>query len=117
MNILLIIFSALIILTKFADCYTTAYQIGINTNLERNPVARYIMRKLGVQFTIWAIFVFTIFITIIAMNSVLEADSLLYEIIFLITALFVSIFQFFVALYNYTKRPNIITGILSKTFK
>lgn len=116
MTIVLIFFSALIVLTKFADCYTTANQISSNSEFERNPLARFLMKRFGIQSTIWIIFAVTIIITIVSLVSVLESGSLFYEIVFIIIAAIVSVVQFFVALHNYTKNQNFLTKILYKLY-
>lgn len=116
MIIILFTFSALIILTKFADCYTTATQINRNHEFERNPLARFLMKRFGIQSTIWIIFVITILISIISLISVIEANSLVYEIIFIVIAFMLSVVQFFVALHNHTKSQNFMTKILYKIY-
>lgn len=116
MTMALIIFSGLIILTKLADCYTTSNQINNNYSFEKNPLTRFLMKRIGVQQTIWLTFIFAIFITIISLISVIEADSILYDLIFITIAAMVSIVQFFVALHNHTKNQNFLTKILYKIY-
>ncbi len=116
MTFILILFSSLIILTKFADCYTTANKINHEHNFEKNPLARFLMKRFGINSTIWIIFIITIFITIISLISVIESNSLDYEILFILIASLVSVVQFFVALHNHTKNPNFLTRILYRIF-
>jgi hypothetical protein len=61
MTVVIYIISALIIISKFLDCYTTTSQI-ISVTQERNPLARKVMKRFGIHTTIWGIFGLTIVI-------------------------------------------------------
>ena len=117
MILLILIFSELIIVTKFADCFTTSVNICNNPNLERNPIARILMKKFGIQNSIRIIFLFTIIITITitisAFISVIDEDSMLYNILFIVIALIISIVQILAALHNHTKEVSILNRVIS----
>lgn len=114
MTVVLIIFSALIIFTKFADCYTTSKHIGVNSGMERNPLARFLMNKFGIQNTIWIIFLITVVIVVLALVYVLEYDSLVYDIMFIAFALIISVVQLCVALNNHTGKTNFLTKLIHR---
>lgn len=110
----LIIFSTLIIITKFADCCTTSKHIGDNSGIERNPLARFLMKKFGIQNTIWIIFFLTVLIVVVSLIYVLEYDSMVYDIIFIVFATIVSVAQLFVAMNNHTGKQNFLTKVLHR---
>jgi len=116
MTLALIIFSALIILTKFADCYTTSKHIGVNSGIERNPLAKFLMDKFGIQNTIWIIFLFTVVIVLVTLVYALEYDSLVYDILFISFALIISVVQLFVAMNNHTGKQNFLTKLIHRIY-
>lgn len=112
MTIIIYIISALIIISKFLDCYTTSSQIT-SVNQESNPIARKVMKRIGVYTTIWAIFGLAIIIVAISIWLLFSFyDSVFYKIIFIAIGLFVVMLQFAVAHTNKTKRLNIVTKFL-----
>ncbi|MBV6474452.1 MAG: hypothetical protein JPMHGGIA_02761 [Saprospiraceae bacterium] len=112
MTTIVYIISALIIFSKYLDCYTTSSQIT-SVNQERNPLARKIMKRLGVHTTIWGIFGLTIIIVLVSIWLLFSFyDSTFYKIIFIAIGLFVALTQFAVAHTNKTKRLNIFTKFL-----
>ena len=113
MKLLILIFSVLIIVTKFPDCFTTSVNICSNPNLERNPIARILMKKFGIENSIRIIFLFTVIITISAFNSVIDEDSMLYNILFIVIALIISIVQILAAMHNHTKKESILNRVIS----
>lgn len=106
------IISALIIISKYLDCYTTSSQITSVTQ-ERNPLARKIMKRLGVHTTIWVIFGLTIIIVGISIWLLFSFyDTTFYKVLFIALGLFVALTQFAVAHTNKTKRLNMFTRFL-----
>ena len=110
-------FSVLVIVTKFADCYTTSMNIGNDPNRERNPIARILMKRFGIQNSIRIIFILTVSITIASFYSVLAEDSMIYDILFIVTAMIVSTVQILAAMHNHTKKENILTRIIIRIKK
>lgn len=112
MTVVIYIISALIIISKFLDCYTTTSQITSVTQ-ERNPLARKVMKRFGIHTTIWVIFGFTIIIVGISIWLLFSFyDSIFYKVIYIALGLVVALTQFAVAHTNKTKRLNIFTRIL-----
>jgi len=112
MNTLVYIVSALLIISKFLDCYTTSKNIQSVAH-ESNPIARKLMNKFGIKTTIWAIFVLTIFIVIFSLfliNSLFNTFT--YKLLFVLTGLFVSVIQFAAAHSNKNQRLNFITRLI-----
>ena len=116
MTATLIIFSSLIIITKFADCYTTAKHIGSNPGFESNQLARFLMNRFGIQNTIWIIFFVTVVIVVVSFIYVLEYDSLVYNIIFIVFAVIISVIQLFVAINNHTGKQNFLTKLIHRIY-
>jgi hypothetical protein len=112
MTAIVYIISSLIIISKFLDCYTTSSQITSVTQ-ERNPLARNIMRRLGVHTTIWGIFGLTIIIVGFSIWLLFSFyDTTFYKALFIGIGLFVALTQFAVAYTNKTKRLNKFTRFL-----
>lgn len=110
-------FSVLVIVTKFADCYTTSMNIGDDPNRERNPIARIVMKRFGIQNSIRITFILTVSITVGSFYSVLAEDCMLYEILFIVTAMIVSTAQILAAMHNQTKKENILTRVILRIKK
>jgi hypothetical protein len=116
MNFLLLVVSCLIILSKFFDCYTTACQIR-QIHQERNPIAQKIMQKIGIQSTIWLIFIVTILIVATSHILLLYCySSIILKLFYVLLGLFIATVQFSVAYTNSTKRLNFITKNLMKIY-
>lgn len=116
MNLAIFIVSLFVIVSKFLDCYTTSIQIT-SISQERNPIARKMMRKFGVQTTIWAIFFLSI--TIVSISVLIlfvYFNTIAFKILFIVSSLIISIFQFAVAYTNKTKRLNIFTKLLLRMY-
>ncbi len=116
MTFLIYFISIIIIISKFFDCYTTASQIT-NLSQERNPLARKTMKKIGIQKTIWFVFILSNFIVIVSVWMLQSFfDNLFYKILYIALGTIISIFQFAVAYTNKTKRLNIFTKLLLKKY-
>ena len=112
MTPIIYIVSALIIISKCLDCYTTSSQITSVTQ-EKNPLAREIMKQFGVHTTIWTFFILSIVIVGISTWLLFRFyDTTFYKVIFITIGSFVALTQFAVAHTNKTKRLNIFTKFL-----
>lgn len=106
--------SLLVVVTKFLDCYTTDKGIRI-IDQERNPLARKLMQRFGMRFTIWGIFLFTVLLVIAALYMLYGDDpSKLYKLAYIVVALFTSGAQAAVAHTNATGRLNVFTRFLMR---
>jgi len=106
-----------IILTKFLDCWTTSRNISHLTH-ESNPIARRLMKKLGIQQTIWLTFFITILIVSLSigyLNYFCQDTSC--SILFIMVGLIISFIHLAVAYTNTTKKINPITAFLFYIFK
>lgn len=116
MNFIVYLIAGLIILSKFLDCYTTSVRIS-SAGQERNPFARKLMKRFGIQNVIWGIFVLTILIVLFTLWMLLTYyDSLIYKLLFVFAGLFISIIQFAVAYTNNTGKLNTITKFLLRRY-
>jgi hypothetical protein len=112
MPLLIYLTSALIVLSKFLDCYTTSAQI-VSIHQERNPLARLIMKRLGVRFTIWVIFVLALGIVGISTWSLFCCyTGIGYRLGYIGIGAFIAWVQFSVAHTNRTSRINFVTRFL-----
>lgn len=116
MNGLIWLVSILIIGSKFLDCYTTSTQIT-SLRQEKNPRARKMMQRFGIQTTIWTVFGFTILIVGLSVWLLFTSfNSIFYQVIYVILGVVISWMQFAVAHSNHTKRLNAFTRYLSKRY-
>lgn len=112
LNALICLSSLLVIVSKFLDCYTTD-RVVREIRQERNPLARWLMQRLGMRFTIWGIFVLTVLLVIAALYMLYGDDpSILYKLAYIAIALFSSGAQAAVAHTNATGRLNVFTRFL-----
>ena len=94
----------LLVVTKFLDCYTTVLGFKRKGNYlsnERNPIARFIMRYLGIKITIWGVWVLTIALAGWIGYECIIKNDLMYSAGYIITGLIISAAQFEVARRNY----------------
>lgn len=111
MNLLIYAAAVSMVFTKFLDCYTTAVKIT-HIEQEKNPLARWFMRKVGVYPTIWIIFALTIAIVLFSTYFALIEPDVLWQIVFLGLAGFISGAQFAIAHTNYYGKLNFITRFM-----
>jgi len=118
-NVIVILTSLLIVVTKFFDCYTTYERIirkNEGINLESNPIVRMLMYKLnsGTAVIIFVFFV-TLFIVSFVTYMIYRVYPYLYmKVAYIVIGLFVAIVQAAVVRTNISSKPNIIT---KKIFK
>lgn len=111
-NYLVFSVALLVIVSKFLDCYTTSTQIR-SINQERNPFAQKLMKKFGIQTTIWSIFVISLIIVAVSIWLLFSYfDSGFQKAVYIVIALLISIIQFAVAHTNKTKKLNYFTRYL-----
>lgn len=115
----LIIYMAAFLLTisKFLDCWTTSVRIT-HLEQEKNPLARLLMRKLGIQTAIWLVFVLTTLIVFFTVFAAMDPGSgQAVQTAFVLIAAFISVVQFAVAHTNYYGKLNPITRFMLKRYK
>ena len=116
MNLVIWFVSILIIGSKFLDCYTTSTQIT-SLRQEKNPRARKMMQRFGIQTTIWTVFGLTILIVVLSVWLLFSCfNALFYQVIYVILGIVISWMQLAVAHSNHTKRLNAFTRYLSKKY-
>ena len=116
MNLVIWFVSILIIGSKFLDCYTTSTQIT-SLRQEKNPRARKMMQRFGIQTTIWTVFGLTILIVVLSVWLLFSCfNALFYQVIYVILGIVISWMQLAVAHSNHTKRLNAFTRYLSKRY-
>ena len=99
--------AALVVLTKFGDCWSTQQHVR-SADSETNPFGKMLMRKLGFKTAIWAIFAFVV-AWVLALASAASSGSWLTQAWFVALAAVVSVMQAAVAYTNTTHRWNFIT--------
>ena len=118
-NELVIVTAAMLIVSKFLDCYTTdvkASKISDKVGYEVNPLARYLMRKLGFRTVIWWGFILiSIFVSLIA-YEVITDNNIYYSIGYILLGFTISLAQFDVAGHNYFNTQSFFTRSLWKIY-
>ncbi|TRO66943.1 hypothetical protein [Christiangramia sabulilitoris] len=113
LELMVYITAALLTLSKFLDCYSTQLRIR-NLNDETNSIGRTFM-SLGIKNGIWIIFLISLLIILGSVFLISEYYStLLYQCLFIITGILVSVVQFAVAHANYYGRENKITRLIRR---
>ena len=117
---LVILTAALLIVSKFLDCYTTDVGMGgskENISNERNPIGRFLMKMLGVRGAIWGVFAFTVIISVwIAYECITEKHAL-YTVGFIVLGVVISMMQFDVARCNMNGKRTFFTRGLEKVYR
>jgi len=107
MLVLVYIISGLLIFTKFLDVVSTLRRIT-PWNPELNPLARWLMSKVGVRPAVWLVFLLAV--VIIGIATWLAYDiGLLFQVFYIVGGIQVSFIQAAVAHSNWTQKPNWIT--------
>lgn len=118
-NVLIIATAIMLIVSKFLDCYTTdvrASKLTDKAGYESNPLARYLMRKLGFRNVIWWGFVLiSIFVSLIA-YEVMTENNIYYSIGYISLGFTISLAQFDVAGHNYYNTQSFFTRSLWKIY-
>lgn len=118
-NGLVIVAAGMLIVSKFLDCYTTDVKASKTTDkagYEVNPLARYLMRKLGFRNVIWWGFVLiSIFVSLIA-YEVMTENNIYYSIGYISLGLTISLAQLDVAGHNYYNTQSFFTRSLWKIY-
>jgi bacteriorhodopsin len=117
MDIIIGVVSLLIVATKFLDCYTTARGVR-GVEQEVVPFAALLMKKIGVQTTIWGIFGLSVLLVIFAVILLFGPPAgSLYRWAYVILGTGIAVIQFAVAHTNHTKRFNAVTRTILKTYR
>lgn len=117
MEIIIYTAAFLLVLSKFLDCWTTSVRIT-HLEQEKNPLARLLMRKIGIQTAIWLVFVFTTLIVLFTVFAAMDPGSgHAVQIAFVLLAAFISVVQFAVAHTNYYSKLNPITRFMLNRYK
>lgn len=116
MDALLILVTALMVLTKFFDCWTTNRAIT-HPLQEQNPMARWLMEKLGTAVGIWGIFFLSVIIVGLSLVIVLgPLNFLVCQISYLMIGSVVAMLQGAVAISNFTGKYNPFTRVIQRLF-
>ena len=112
MNYLLLFTAFVLTLSKFLDCLTTSQGIT-HLHQEQNYLARKMMIRLGMQNTIWGVFLLSIIIIVSPiLYHYFEPLPFWYLILYILLGLAISVIQFAVAHTNYYKKLNYFTRLL-----
>src|SRR5690606_23056 len=118
MDILIYLSAALLLITKFLDCYSTQVRIGGNFANEQNPLAQKIMGTRGIDETIWLFFLIAAVIIGLSTFMLFRMNAgILYQIAFIVIGLLISAIQFAVAHNNYYGRSNMITRSIRRIYQ
>ena len=98
---------SLLAATKLLDVLSTLVRIS-GTEVETNPFARRLMRRLGTRRTVWIVFILAIAIISVAGFAALRG-GLIMQIAFIPAGFMVAIIQGAVAHANWTCTDNLIT--------
>lgn len=115
MNILVIIVAALLITSKFFDCYTTLKFYEVRGE-ERNPIARLLFTRVGVKKGIYLVFILSLLIIIAVTYAAFSINFLIYKISYIIIGGVISYIQFSVAKYNSTGKNNFIIRLIATAY-
>ncbi len=117
-NTFILVTAVLIVVSKFFDCYTTvvAAKMGINENGERNPLARFLMKKFGFRTTIWSVFAYAVIFSVLIAFIAFVVNNIYFSLGFIILGLILSLMQFDVARSNYFGRQTFFTRLLPRIY-
>lgn len=107
MRSIIVVVTVFLVVTKLMDVLSTLKRIS-PTNPELNPLARWLMNKVGMRPAIWLVFTLVVIIIGVATWIAFDVDGL-FQIVFIVGGMLVSIIQAAVAYANWTQRPNFIT--------
>ena len=112
MDLIVLLIALDIIASKFLDCYVSS--IGVqNIHLERNSITKKITDKIGIRYNNWFHLLVTIFVVnIVVLLMYTTFSSLIYQLLFVFTGLFVTALNLGAAHSNYYGKKNFITAIL-----
>ena len=99
LDLMVLAVSAVLILSKFLDCYTTHKYI--RHSIETNPIGSFLMEIWDRKLAIWAIFIFVLLIITASAAYYFIYPNLFYGISFVLLGTIISVFQFAVAHFNY----------------
>ena len=108
-DLLVLVVSALLIISKFFDCITTHKNIELG---EGNPFAGPLMDRYGSGTVIWSIFLFVLLVVIASAAYYFLYPNILYGISYIILGMVISAFQFAAAHHNYNRgRGRIVSNV------
>ncbi|OIP02304.1 MAG: hypothetical protein AUJ98_01610 [Bacteroidetes bacterium CG2_30_33_31] len=115
MIILLFISASFVILTKWADIYSTLRFLKRgNIAMERNSFAKYLMSKFGIMIVVWSIFLFSVLLVAFVLWQVKQSQNEIYQWSFVVVSCIVSAFQASVARFNFTGKSNYLVRLVSR---
>ena len=113
LNILILFVIIFLILSKLLDCISTSKNIN-DYNEETNPLTKTIMRLLGINKSIYFVFIIALLIILICGIFSYNTNIILYKLCFILLGIFISIIQFSVSYANFKGRNNIIINNIYK---
>ena len=109
--------SLMVVLTKWFDCTTTLKHIH-GVAMESNPIARVLMYRFGIKWTVWFAFIVSIVVTVLNQLYVqVWTQHYLWDVAYVIMGLFTALIQGATALNNHQGRQNIITLLILKSIQ
>jgi len=112
MTIPVLIVINLLVISKLVDVLSTLARIR-SVNVESNPLARGLMKKMGIKKSVWLIFLISLTIILITGSAALS-HGIPFQVFFVLLGLFVSVVQFSVAHSNWSGKGNLITRYLMR---
>jgi len=112
MRIVVWIVILLLIVTKLLDVVSTLRSIR-NASNESNPFAQKMMLRMGTKPAIWVVFLLALVIIAVTGITALRM-GVVFQVVFIVFSLFVSVVQFSVAAANWTGRDNVVTRQVRK---
>lgn len=111
MSLMMIISAIILVASKIPDLFTTLVKIKVIDD-ERNPLARVLMRKLGMRNGLF--FVFGIYLTIVGaiLYICYLVDSFWKDLQLILGAIIIAVFNIAVAHYNWYQRHNYFTRLI-----
>ncbi|MCX7991529.1 MAG: hypothetical protein N2999_05805 [Proteobacteria bacterium] len=119
MNIMIYIVIFLLLITKFFDLHSTIIR---NCENETNPVFRLLPKFIGKKARAYLIAFLAFFIIILVGTEMINTDSFLFKLLFVLIGIAISIIQMIVALKNYGicdkyKIISYVTEIIEQKYK
>lgn len=106
-----------VVISKYLDVWSTLQKLESPRD-EKNPLAAYLMKRWGIKWTVWSVFVFTLIIVAYALlYTLVIEDTPQVKWTFVVIATLISIVQTGVVASNLSGRLNPVTQWLMKIYK
>jgi len=112
LNLCVMLVLALLVLTKLCDVLSTIANIR-HPDGETNPIARRMMRGMGMSCAAWLVFAVAMVIVGVSAWMALEGGSGV-KASFIVVGVAISVVQAAVAHHNWTRRPNAVSRLVMR---